>query len=339
MLSIKRGVPPDINNFKLGQIYHFTMIASLNLKTLGLAALGIFANIQSISAAVPSTKAFDLSKPSYDLYRSKPLHDDTVQQGFAFDNDNRRLFVSQRRDISSEKSGDLCITQLDFDGKEVGHMYLTGFGHGVSFGAQGVGSSTYLWTEVEANGNGYGKKLARFKFVSGKTLTSSSSSITKFQPVSDATEHTCSIDPVSNHLIVRYNLSDGKHIAVYDLDEASKGNFSNKLANFKHPSSKTKSATFQGYAAYGEYIYLLTGNSYPDADNKINSEITAVNMNTGAVVQGPTLTKAGSTLSFREPEGLAIYKTVGGEVRLFLGFASGKAGDRRSNLFYKSAFL
>jgi hypothetical protein len=61
-------------------------------------------------------------------------------------------------------------------------------------------------------------------------------------------------------------------------------------------------------------------------------------MNTGKVVQGPTLTKAGSTLEYREPEGLAIYKTAAGEVRLFLGFASGVAGDRRSNLFYKNAW-
>lgn len=315
------------------------MILPPNWKTVGLAVFGLLASIQSTSAEVPSTKRFDLSKPSYDLFRSKALHDATVQQGFAFDNDNRRLFVSQRRDTSSETSGDLCITQLDFDGNYVGHMYLTGFGHGVSFGAQASGSSTYLWTEVEANGNGYGKKLARFKFVSGSTLTSSSSSITKLKPVSDATEHTCSIDPVSNHLIVRYNLSDGKHIAVYDLDEATDGNFTNQLADFKHPSVDTESATFQGYAAYGEYIYLLTGNSYDDSDGKVNSEITSVNMNTGKVVQGPTLTKAGSTLSFREPEGLAIYKTVAGEVRLFLGFASGKAGDRRSNLFYKNALV
>lgn len=59
----------------------------------------------------------------------------------------------------------------------------------------------------------------------------------------------------------------------------------------------------------------------------------------GDVVQGPTLTKAGSSLSFREPEGLAIYQTDAGETRLFLGFASGESGDRRSNMFYKNALV
>lgn len=287
----------------------------------------------------PPSKRFDLSKPSHDLFRGKFLQDATVQQGFAFDNTNQRLFVAQRRDSSSEKSGDLCITQLDFDGKSLGHMYLNGFGHGVSFGAQPNGSSTYLWTEVEANTSGYGKKLARFRFTSGTTLSASSSLLTKFSPVANATEHTCSIDPVNGRLIVRYNLSDGKHIAVYDLDDATKGDFTSPLAKLKHPSVKTKSDTFQGYAAYGQYLYLLTGNSYDVTDGENNSEITTVDMNTGAIVEGPALTKAGSTLSFREPEGLTIYETAGGEVRLFLGFASGKAGDRRSNLFYKNVLV
>lgn len=310
-----------------------------NTLSLGIGILALYSCIQPASAEIPPSKRFDLSKPSHDLFRSKALQDATVQQGFAFDNTNQRLFVAQRRDSSSEKSGDLCITQLDFDGKSLGHMYLNGFGHGVSFGAQANGSSTYLWTEVEANTSGYGKKLARFKFTSGTTLSASSSLLTKLTPVANATEHTCAIDPVNHRLIVRYNLSDGKHIAVHDLDAAAKGDFTSPLVKLKHPSVKTKSDTFQGYAAYGQYLYLLTGNSYDVTDGENNSEITTVDMNTGAVVEGPVLTKAGSTLSFREPEGLAIYETGGGEVRLFLGFASGKAGDRRSNLFYKNVLV
>ncbi|KAJ5774114.1 hypothetical protein N7457_009010 [Penicillium paradoxum] len=302
-----------------------------------LLLLGI--NIQQAQAAIPTSKRFDLSEPSYDLWRGKSLHDVTIQQGFGFDNTNRRLFVSQRRDGASGTSGDLCITQLDFDGNYVGYMHLTGFGHGVAFGVQAVGSATYLWTEVEANSNGYGKKLARFKFSSGTTLSSSSSSLKKYAPISGATEYTCSTDPVNNRLIVRHHHSDGKHISVFDLDKATAGDFSSPLASFKQPSMNTASSVLQGYAAFGQYIYFLYGESYDATGGVVNSDLTAVNMNTGSVVQGPTKTKAGSTLVFREPEGLAIYKTAGGEVRLFLGFASGKAGDRRSNLFYKNALI
>jgi hypothetical protein len=289
------------------------------------------------AAAVANSPRFDLSKPSYDLFRDKPLHDDTVQQGFAFDNANRRLFVAQRRNDADETSGDLCITQLDFSGKTVGHMYLKGFGHGVAFGAQAEGSKTYLWTEVDANKKGYGTRLARFEFVNGATLSQTSSSLKKYTPVASATEHTCSVDTVHNRLVVRYHTSDGKHIALYDLAAATEGNFSAPLANFKQPLPKTKGKNFQGYTAYGRYLYLLWGDSYDASGGELNSELASVDMNNGKVVQGPLITRAGSTLTFREPEGLAIYRTAEGQVRLFIGFASGKGGDRRSNLFYKNA--
>ncbi|MFD3540407.1 teichoic acid biosynthesis protein C [Streptomyces sp. NPDC058662] len=286
---------------------------------------------------MPTSKRFDLSRPSYDLFRGKTLRDDTVQQSFAFDTVNRTLFVAQRRNGTAETAGDLCITQLDLSGNQLGHMYLTGFGHGVSFGAQAVGTSTYLWTEVEANGNGYGRRLARFKFTNGTTLSNTAAALTKLTPVAAATEHTCSIDPVNNRLIVRYHLSGAKHFAVYDLQAAAAGNFAGPLANFAQPDLGTR--RFQGYAAYGSYLYLLTGHSYPETGDVVDSEVTSVHMNTGTITQGPLITKAGSTLTFREPEGLAVYRTVDGEVRLFLGFTSGEAGDRRSNLFYKNVLV
>jgi hypothetical protein len=134
-------------------------------------------------------------------------------------------------------------------------------------------------------------------------------------------------------------MTDGKHIAVYDLAAATAGNFSAPLANFKQPAFNSISSTFQGYTAYGEYLYMLTGTSYSDSDGAVYSQVTSVNLNTGAIEQGPVLTKAGSTLSYREPEGMAIYETAAGEIRLFLGFASGSAGARRSNIFYKNALV
>lgn len=69
---------------------------------LGLAALGVGYGAGAASAAIPTSPRFDLTQPSYDLFRGQSLHDVTVQQGFAFDNVNRRLFVAQRRDGSSD---------------------------------------------------------------------------------------------------------------------------------------------------------------------------------------------------------------------------------------------
>lgn len=116
----------------------------------------------------------------------------------------------------------------------------------------------------------------------------------KFTPIAAATEHTCSVDPVNERLVARYHLSDGKHIAVYNLADATKGDFSKPLANFKQPTPTTLGTRFRGYTAYGQYLYLLTGDSYDDSGGKVNSEVTSVDMNGGTVKQGPVLTKAGS---------------------------------------------
>ncbi|MER5373257.1 teichoic acid biosynthesis protein C [Streptomyces sp. NPDC002553] len=300
----------------------------------GLAAVGLGYGAQSASAAVPGSARFDLSQPSYDLFRSKQLHSVRVQQSFAFDSVNKRLFVAAKRSGSAEEAGDLCISQLDFDGNYVSYMHLNGFGHGVAFGVRPSGSSSYLWIETEANGNGYGTKLAYVKYSAGTTLDASSTSFGRFQPISGATEYTCSIDPVYNRMIVRYHKDGGKHIAVYDVADADRGDFSSPLVKFTPPAI---SGTPQGYTLYGSYMYFLTGTAYSDTNKDPgNTYLTSINVNTGAIAQGPTLTKAGSTLTYREPEGLAIYRTDAGESRLFLGFATGEEGDRRSSIFYKN---
>ncbi|KAK2768520.1 hypothetical protein FQN54_000376 [Arachnomyces sp. PD_36] len=316
--------------------------SSLSVPILGLiAALTTGASAEPLSAQADlSSKQFELTEPSYDLFRHVSLHDVTVQQSFAFDNVNRRLFVAQRLDGSDTADGHLCITQLDFDGNYVGYMHLEGFGHGVSFAAEAVDSSTYLWTEIDPSSSGYGTKLTRFEFVSETTLSNEDSDLTRIDPIPDASLITCSMDPVSNNLVLRYKMDDGQHIAVFPLESAKEGNFSSPLADFLIPDVDVLAERFQGYAAYGQYIYLLTGDSYDITGGEVNSEITTVDMNTGEVVEGPVLTKAGSTLSFREAEGMAIYETADGEVRLFLGFASGvDSGDRRSNLFFKNSLV
>lgn len=306
-----------------------------------LAVAGLGLGGQSAQAAdlgvLPSDR-FDLTQPSYDLFRNMRLHDATVLQGFTFDNVNRRLFTSQVRSGAVANSGDMCITQLDFDGNELGYMYLLGFGHGVSIGVEAVGSSSYLWTETNADSGGYGKDLARFKFVSGTTISSTSSGVSVFHPVAAAVQHTCAVDPLNNNLIVRYDLpGDVKRVAVYNLTEAA-SNVWTAAVDFAQPDLGTISSTFQGYTAYGEYLYCLTGTSYDDSPT-LNSQVTSVNMNTGLIAQGPVITKAGSTLAYREPEGMAIYQTEAGETRLFLGMASSETSPRLANIFYKNVLV
>ncbi|OJD21566.1 hypothetical protein ACJ73_07092 [Blastomyces percursus] len=229
---------------------------------LRTALLALYSTLTVTLAAIPNTKRFEFTKPSHDLFRGKSLH---VQQSFAFDNISRRLFVAQLRD---------------------------GTGH--------ARRRDVPVDRVEANGNRYGKRLARFKW--------------------KARQH------------------GGKRIAAFDLDAAHRGDFANPLVDLPQPAlDKLKSRVFQGYAAHGSYLYIMTGTSYEASGGDVNSQVASIDMNTGRIMQGPTLTKAGSSLPFREPEGMAVYKTEAGEVRLFLGSATGKSGDRRSSLFYKNA--
>ncbi|KID93302.1 FacC-like extracellular signaling protein, partial [Metarhizium majus ARSEF 297] len=128
-----------------------------------------------------------------------------------------------------------------------------------------------------------------------------------------------------------------KHTAAFPLSSAAKGDFSKLLVNLHQPVINGLSDVFQGYATYGQYLYVFKGTSYEKSGGKVNSEVTSVDMKTGTIQQGPLLTKAGESLSSREPEGVAVYVTASGEPRLFLGFAAGtKAGQRRSHLYYKN---
>jgi hypothetical protein len=114
----------------------------------GLAVAAMVDGAGVAAASVPSSPRFDLTQASHDLFRDKPLARPTVMQSFTFDNVNRRLFVAQLADDAD--AGNLCVTQLDFSGNQVGQMSLTGFGHGVSIGVEAAGSDSYLWTEVDA---------------------------------------------------------------------------------------------------------------------------------------------------------------------------------------------
>ncbi|MGW2780270.1 phage baseplate protein [Streptomyces populi] len=303
-----------------------------------LAALGLGAGAQSASAAVATTKRFDLSKPSYDLFRSKDTHGERVQQSFAFDWVNKFLFVATKRSGSTELDGDLCINKMDFDGNYISYMHLDGFGHGVSFAALPSGSGTDLWIECARDPeNGFGTALTPVRYAADTTLSSPAASAA-YRPISGASEYTCNVDPVYQRMIVRYNTKAGKRFAVYPLSDFQTRDIGSPLVDFAQPSIP---GTAQGYALYGSYAYFLTGDHYPGDGEPVgdgNTMLYSIDINTGVVKQSEPST-AGSTLWWREPEGMAVYRTDAGEARLFLGFATGKEHDRRSSIFYKNVLI
>jgi hypothetical protein len=307
-----------------------------------LFTIGAGVAATALAGAEPAAAAagrFDLAAPASPLIWKKALYDETVLQSFAFDNANGHIYAVQLKNGSgSAAAGHLCLTKLSLSGAVLGHMYLMGFGHGVQIGVEPSGSSAFIWTETDAvpdsSGNAWGRRIARFAFVNGRTITPSSSGLRKFTLIEGATSTTCAIDPSTNRLIMRYRLGGGPRYAVYSLAEVKAGS-PRKLHDVAQPSGL---GVFQGYAAYGDYLYLLDGTAY-SASNPApgNTYITCVDLRTGAKVQR-ALTQAGKSVDYREPEGMAV-QIAGGRPRLCLGLASGVAGARKVSVFYKTALV
>jgi hypothetical protein len=284
---------------------------------------------------LPASPYIDITQKSYDLFRSKMLHESHhVMQGFAFDNVNRRLFIVQAQNGTS--GDDLCINQVSFSGELLGSMHLNHAGHGVSFGVEPVGTASYIWMECDADGttgDARGTALARFKFVNGGTP-----SVKKF--LTGSKTITCATDPVYERIAVRRSEGGQMWYSVYPLAKAAAGEFSAPLAHFPQPALSTSSVVFQGYTILGSSLYTLDGSGHADSAD-IDSYVTRIDMKTGKVVDR-AITRAGESLVYREPEGMAVYRTSDGETRLFLGFGSRSSLDninRYANIFYKNVLV
>ncbi len=306
-----------------------------------LLKLGAGAAATAALAARPAAATegrFDLTGSSSPLIWKKDLYDQTVLQSFAFDNVHGHIYTLQLRNGTGQNAaGNLCLTKLSLTGTVLGHMYLMGFGHGVQLGVEPSGSSAYLWTETDGvteNGSARGSRLARFRFADGQTLDTSSPALTKYKPIASADNTTCAIDPSRNRLIMRYRSEGAFRFAVYSLPALKAGTVS-ALFDIAQPAGL---GVFQGYAAFGNFLYLLTGEAYSDANPAPgNTHITCLDLRTGGQVQRE-LTEAGKSLDYREPEGMAI-QIAAGLPRLCLGLASGVEKARKASIFYKSAMV
>ncbi|SDI25207.1 hypothetical protein SAMN05421505_14052 [Sinosporangium album] len=311
----------------------------LTRRRLLVAGAGAVATLGSAgmrgAQATTAQGRFDLSAPASILHWKKALRDETVLQSFAIDNSNGNIYTVQvKNGAASNAAGDLCLTRLNPSGTVTGYMYLLGFGHGVQIGVEPSGSSPYLWTEtdgVRSGGSSAGRRIARFRFVNGQTLTTSSSALTKYAPVPNATRTTCTIDPSTNRLIMRYELNGQKRFAVYALAAVKAGGTPTPVFEVAQPGGL---GVFQGYTAYGNYLYLLDGSA---AGRPGDTHLTAVDLRTGGVVQR-SFTQAAQSLDNREPEGMGI-QMVGVRPSLCFGFASGVPGARKATIAFKDAML
>lgn len=272
------------------------------------------------------------------LWQKGTLHEATVLQSFAFDEVHQRLYALQLRTGGAD-AGNLCLNQLDYTGKLLGHMHLQGFGHGVSMGVQNTADGdVWIWTEAAAkagSGGAYGQAVTRFHFANGATRTAADVAIRK--PVAHSTNNQPTVCMASKRIAIRYRLANQPRYRVWDLDAFVARDYATPVADLAqtgtHPDP---SVPFQGYALDGDFLYQLAGSAYDSTTNPPakhgNTYVSCLDIRTGALVQR-SRTEAGYTLTYREPEGLAVRRKPG--TRLYMGFASGATGARLFSLCSK----
>lgn len=307
---------------------------------------GVAAANDTAPADVPASKQFDLTVGSDRLFWKKPLHEKPIMQCFAFDNVNGEVYVMQRSDAAdSKRLGHLAINRMTLEGDLISRMYLNGFGHGIAFGVQPTSNGMMMWTEADAQP--YGDDNSRARIVCRFPWAASTTPITKddvelYEPIDGMQLASCSLDIDHNTIAVRYTKAgvDGMRVSLYDLDEFAAHDFSNPLADISTRPVHPPGVTPQGYQHYGQHLYLFQGNAYdqpcdqggqPDTGNTV---VGRINFNDETDFESHP-TNAGYSLTFREPEGLGLYKHSDGQPRLAMGFASGCAGQRRANIYYK----
>ena len=104
--------------------------------------------------------------------------------------------------------------------------------------------------------------------------------------------------------LIRYRFNGAYRFAVYNLEDIHAGTYE-PMYDVAQPDDIQ---TFQGFASYGKYLYLLEGNSFEHvrADDEVgNTYITVLDLTTGEVVDKQFM-NTGFDLLFREPEGMAI---------------------------------
>lgn len=293
-------------------------------------------------ADLPTAPRFDLTVAAQRLFYKRRLHEVTVPQAIAFDCTNGHLFATQLvgggkklpgetaplSGVQRAVAGDLAVTRLDYAGNITGWMLLRHFGHGVAFGAEPAGADTYLWIECDPKpgpgGAGYGTRVARLRFVPSGLVSWPSAAIETHTPVPGAAECTVSLDWRHRTLLLRYRLGGGVRYRLYDVDRFRAGDYT-PLAE---TTEQGIADVFQGHAHSGTDVYRLEGRSRTALPAP--TFVSCQDLLAGQVVQRLE-TRAGDSLTFREPEGLAIQCGT----RLHLGLADGTTGARNLSVYWK----
>lgn len=272
------------------------------------------------------------SAPATMVLHGAKLHDTTIMQGFAYDTKHNVWIASQltqagRGGLSGTdhaRQGNITLTRLSPGGRELGYMFLRGFGHGVSIGVEPIGTKTYIWTEALAGSNGYGTAIARFEWRNGATYTAKDVTVYKMNNLQK--HQTPAVDAANNLLVVRYTSEIyGKfRWAYYKLSDVKARNYTaqRRITRAPYPDAGVQGWTPNGTGGVIEWAGSAYGPDNPRPGNATLRQVDA----SGKVIK-QTLVTAAPDLEHREPEGAT---SIGSNV--CVGFASGPAGQRVANI-------
>jgi hypothetical protein len=314
---------------------------------LAAAALTATAPLSLLSTseargAVADSPRFALTGPDEHPVLRARLHRNWVMQSFAYDNTRQEIYFVQHVPDTSDpaRTGDLYVTRTDAAGAERGWMALIGFGHGVQIAVEPRDDGVWLWTEWRADDSGYGTRLARFPFRHEATIGRDDPLVQDRTPALPGVVRTPqpAIDPSTGRLLVRYkDARDRPRVAVFALADARgrRPAAADRLVDRPLPyrGDWAGDHPFQGFTAYGRYLYQLEGGLGGPA------HLTAVDLvdTSAGPVADRVVTRAGSFLPDREPQGMAVWLSPRGP-RLAFGFHSNANGQRYASVFCKRAF-
>ncbi|MFD9796003.1 hypothetical protein ACFWXK_34190 [Streptomyces sp. NPDC059070] len=278
--------------------------------------------------AITDTNGIDLSGVSGRLIQTVPLTKNPAPQAFASDPVNGHVFVLQMESAAMTPAGNMYLNRIDRQsGRLTGSMYLKGFGHGISMGAEPVGTDTYLWTEVgpvspnDGVNTSFGTAVTRFAFVDGATLDQADvAPEKKFTPPGGRSTGP-SVDFANNVLAIVHIRDKVRCFTRYDLAKAGRGEWVEVGSTFQLPAGAETGLTFQGYTVLGGVLYVYQWQKDPATTYPGTAYITSYSLDTKEKLDSQVVTGADG-LPRREPEGLAVeVDPATGETRLLFGFS------------------
>ncbi|MFH9726434.1 hypothetical protein ACH4M4_26235 [Streptomyces sp. NPDC017254] len=298
--------------------------------------------------AYTDANGVDLSGVTGRLIQTVDLVKNPAPQAIATDTANGHVFVLQVESSATAPQGNLYLNRINRkSGTVTGSMQLKGFGHGLSLGAEAVGTDTYLWTEVgplhtTTDGTTFGKAVTRFRFADGEVLDGDLiPAARKFTPPGSTAGTGPSLDPVNKQLCVMYHKDGKRHFTRYDAAAAAAGSWVPVGTTFVMPAGEDLTPDVpsryplqaklvsQGFTVLGDVVYSYQWAPY-DKDNNpttVPSEfpgiafLTSYSWTTGARLDRQVVTNADG-LTRREPESVATeVDPATGETRLLFGFS------------------